>query len=57
VSDTFLQTITIVDNSNDGYTGTVAQFFSYAIVPEPGTALLVGGGLFAFDLISRRAHR
>jgi hypothetical protein len=56
VIDTGLQTITVIDNSNDAYTGTVTQLYSYTIVPtpEPGTATLVGGGLVVFGLISRR---
>ena len=54
VIDTGLQTITVIDNSDDAFTGTVTQLYSYTIVPEPGTALLVGGGLVVFGLISRR---
>ena len=54
VIDTLARTITVVDNSNDGYTGTVTQFYSYVIVPEPATALLVGSGLVVFGLIGRR---
>ncbi|MDH3228066.1 MAG: PEP-CTERM sorting domain-containing protein [Thermoleophilia bacterium] len=54
VIDIGLQTITVIDNSDDAFTGTVTQFYSYTIVPEPGTAWLVSGGLFAFGRISRR---
>jgi hypothetical protein len=47
------QTITVIDNSNAN-AGTVTQYFSYSIVPEPGTGLLVASGVFAFGLYSRR---
>jgi len=52
--DTGSQTIAVVDNSDDAFTGTVTQFFSYTIVPEPGTALLVGAGLIVLASIGRR---
>ncbi len=54
VIDTSLRTITVVDNSNDGYAGTFTQYYSYTITPEPGTALLLGGGLIALGAIGRR---
>jgi hypothetical protein len=52
--DTGSRTITVVDNSDDASTGTVTQFFSYTIVPEPGTAPLVGADLMVLASIGRR---
>ncbi len=57
VIDTLLQTIVVVDNSDDVFTGTVTQFYSYTIVPEPGTALLVVGGLVVLGVKRTRQLR
>jgi hypothetical protein len=54
VIDTGLQTITVVDNSDDGATGSVTYSFSYTIVPEPGTGLLTGCGLVVLGALRRR---
>ena len=54
VIDLGLQTITVIDASDTASTGTVTYFYSYTVVPEPGTALLVGGGLAAYGMIMRR---
>lgn len=54
VIDTFLQTITVVDNSDDVSTGTVTYSYSYTIVPEPSTALLLAGGLLTLGALGRR---
>jgi hypothetical protein len=53
VIDEILQTITIIDNSSP-VAGTVTQFYSYTIVPEPSTAFLLLGGL-ALMARARRA--
>ena len=44
VIDTGLQTITVVDNSLPAG-GEITSVYSYSIVPEPSTALLLLGGL------------
>lgn len=49
-----LQTIVVTDLSAVGTAGTVTQYYSYTIVPEPSTGLLVASGVFAFGLYSRR---
>jgi hypothetical protein len=54
VIDTGLQTITVVDNSDDAATGSVTYSFSYTLVPEPGTGLLTGFGLAVLALLRRR---
>jgi hypothetical protein len=54
VIDTLAQTITVIDTSADGTAGTITQSYSYSIVPEPGTAWLVGAGLVGFGTIGRR---
>jgi len=49
-------TITVIDASGQAAgNGVTTQVFSYTIVPEPGTALLTGGGLIA--LAMRRNRR
>lgn len=53
IIDTGLQTITIIDNSLPAG-GTITQSYSYTIVPEPSTALLLGAGL-AVVALRRRA--
>lgn len=52
ILDTGAQTIVIVDNSNAAG-GTVTSYYSYSVVPEPGTALLIGGGLIGLSLRRR----
>ena len=54
VIDTLAQTITVIDTSADGTAGTITQNYSYSIVPEPGTALLLGGGLVGFGVLGKR---
>jgi len=54
VLDQFAQTITVIDGSN-AQAGTITSIYSYTIVPEPGTALLLGGGLMG--LAMRRRQR
>ncbi|MDJ0848419.1 MAG: PEP-CTERM sorting domain-containing protein [Myxococcota bacterium] len=54
VLDAALQTITVIDNSSPA-AGTVTQVYSYTFVPEPGTALLLAGGLVG--LVLRRRGR
>jgi hypothetical protein len=53
VIDTGAQTITIIDNSIAA-AGVITQSYSYSIIPEPGTALLLGGSLVGLGLIGRR---
>ena len=53
VIDEFAQTITVIDNSNS-LAGTITQVYSYTLVPEPGTALLLAAGLVGFSTIRRR---
>jgi hypothetical protein len=54
VIDQLAQTITVIDASNST-AGTITSIYSYTIVPEPGTALLLGGGLMG--LAMRRKQR
>ena len=54
IIDELAQTITVIDNSSEP-AGTITQYYSYTIVPEPGTAVLMGGGLIAMAL--RRRER
>lgn len=54
VIDQLAQTITVIDASNS-QAGTITSIYSYTIVPEPGTALLLGGGLMG--LAMRRKQR
>ena len=53
VLNTDFQTITIIDNS-DANAGRITSVYSYSIVPEPGTALLLGGGLMAMAMGRKR---
>lgn len=53
VLNTQFQTITVIDNS-DANAGRITSVYSYAIVPEPGTALLLGGGLIAMAMGRKR---
>lgn len=47
--------ITVIDASGQAAgNGVTTQIFSYTVVPEPGTALLMGGGLIA---LAMRRHR
>lgn len=51
--DPALQTITVVDNSN-ATAGTVTTFYSYTLVPEPGSAMLAGLGFAGLAIMRRR---
>jgi hypothetical protein len=53
VLDPILQTITVRDNS-DANAGDVTTVYGYTVVPEPGTALLLGGGLMAMAMGRKR---
>ena len=53
VLDTVFQQIIVVDNS-DANAGQITSLYSYSIVPEPGTALLLGGGLMAMAMGRKR---
>lgn len=53
VIDEIAQTITVVDNSNQ-QAGTITTLYSYTVVPEPGTALLMGLGLIGMTLRRNR---
>lgn len=54
VLDQMTQTIVVTDISQLANAGTITQYYSYTIVPEPSTGLLVASGVFAFGLYSRR---
>jgi hypothetical protein len=49
VLNTGFQRITVIDNS-DPNAGRITSVYTYTIVPEPGTALLLGGGLMAMAM-------
>jgi hypothetical protein len=53
ILDPTLQKITVRDNS-DPNAGTVTTVYGYTVVPEPGTALLLGGGLMAMAMGRKR---
>jgi hypothetical protein len=53
VLDPILQTITVRDNS-DANAGDVTTVYGYTVVPEPGMALLLGGGLMAMAMGRKR---
>ena len=44
----------VVDNSSDAVAGTITQFYSYSVIPEPGTGLLVTTGLMGLGVAGRR---
>jgi hypothetical protein len=54
VIDSGAQTITVIDNSNAA-AGTITQFYSYTIVPEPSTGLLLLSGLVGIAVRRRCA--
>lgn len=54
VIDLLAQTIVITDNSSDNIAGTITSFYSWGIVPEPGTGILVGTALFGLGFNGRR---
>ena len=54
VIDLLAQTIVITDNSSDSLAGTITQYFSYGVIPEPGTGILVGSALLGLGLNGRR---
>jgi len=47
-------TITVIDNSTFALAGTITQYYSYTVVPEPATALLMGAGLLGLGVFARR---
>jgi hypothetical protein len=53
VLDPTLQTITVRDYSNAD-AGDVTTVYGYTVVPEPGMALLLGGGLMAMAMGRKR---
>ena len=53
VLDPILQRITVRDSS-DANAGNITTVYGYTIVPEPGTALLMGGGLMALAMGRKR---
>ena len=54
VIDAVAQTITVVDSSAEGSAGQITSLYSYTIIPEPGTALLLGGGLVGIWVAGRK---
>jgi hypothetical protein len=48
-------TIVVTDATN-ATAGTVTQYFSYTPVPEPGTGLLLAGGLIGVGIARRRGR-
>jgi len=53
ILDPILQTITVRDNS-DANAGNITTVYGYTVVPEPGMALLMGGGLMALAMGRKR---
>jgi hypothetical protein len=49
-------TIVVTDSTNAA-AGTVTQFYSYSIVPEPGTGSLLALGLAGFGFVRRRGRK
>jgi hypothetical protein len=54
VIDAVAQTITVVDSSAESTAGQITSLYSYTIIPEPGTALLLGGGLLGIWAAGRK---
>jgi hypothetical protein len=44
----------ILDVNSDANAGDVTTVYGYTVVPEPGTALLLGGGLMAMAMGRKR---
>jgi hypothetical protein len=53
ILDPTLQRITVRDNS-DANAGNITTVYGYTVIPEPGTALLMGGGLMAMAMGRKR---
>ena len=53
VLDPIFQNIKVIDNS-DANAGQITSLYGYTVVPEPGTALLMGGGLMVMAIKGRR---